>query len=120
MAYFAKVNQGLVEQVIVAEAEFFDTFIDVSPGEWVESSNEGSFRKNPASIGFAYDEDRDAFIPPKPYISWLLNEDTCLWESPIGGAPITLDPEGNQEVFFMWNEEAQIWDEATTNWKEIN
>jgi hypothetical protein len=92
MAHFAKVNNGIVEQVIVAEPEFFQNFVDSSPGEWIQTSYntyggqhpEGRpLRKNYAGVGFTYDSVRDAFIPPKPYASWVLNEETCLWESPI-------------------------------------
>ena len=91
MAHFAKVNNGVVVQVIVAEPEFFDIFVDSSPGQWLQTSyntyggvhvNGGTpLRKNYAGLGFTYDAStRDAFIPPKPYASWTLNEDTCLWE----------------------------------------
>jgi len=92
MAHFAKVNNGVVVQVIVAEPEFFDTFVDSSPGEWLQTSyntyggvhvNGGTpLRKNYAGIGFTYNRTLDAFIPPKPYASWTLNEDTCLWNAP--------------------------------------
>ena len=92
MAHFAKVNNGVVVQVIVAEPEFFDTFVDSSPGEWLQTSyntyggvhvNGGTpLRKNYAGVGFTYDRTLDAFIPPKPYASWTLNEDTCLWDAP--------------------------------------
>jgi len=92
MAHFAKVLDGKVTQVIVAEPEFFQNFVDSSPGEWIQTSYnthggqhpEGRpLRKNYAGIGYTYDSQRDAFIPPKPYASWVLNEETCLWESPI-------------------------------------
>ena len=92
MAHFAKVNNGVVVQVIVAEPEFFDIFVDSSPGEWLQTSynthggvhaNGGTpLRKNYAGVGFTYDSTLDAFIPPKPYASWTLNEDTCLWDAP--------------------------------------
>ena len=91
MSHFAKVCDGKVVQVIVAEQEFFDTFVDTSPGEWIQTSYnthggqhpEGRpLRKNYAGIGFTYDRERDAFIPPKPDDSWVLNEETCLWEEP--------------------------------------
>ena len=91
MSHFAKVCDGKVVQVIVAEPEFFDTFVDTSPGEWVQTSYntkgghhpEGRpLRKNYAGIGFTYDRERDAFIPPKPEGDWVLNEETCLWEEP--------------------------------------
>jgi hypothetical protein len=64
------------------------------------------FRKNHASVGFTYDETRDAFIPPKPYNSWILNEDTCLWEAPV--AKPTTELESNQ--YFVWNESILNWD----------
>jgi len=88
MAHFAKVLNGIVTQVIVAEPEFFDTFVDSSPGEWIQTSYnthggqhpEGRpLRKNYAGIGFTYDRERDAFIPPKPEGDYALDEETCLW-----------------------------------------
>jgi len=60
------------------------------------------FRKNHAAIGYTYDEDRDAFIPPKPFNSWILNEDTCLWESPVAR------PTDGQR--YQWNESTKTWD----------
>lgn len=93
MGHFAKVINGIVEQVIVAEPEFFDTFIDSSPGKWIQTSynTQGGvhtlggtpLRKNYAGIGFTYDSVRDAFIPPKPEGEYLLNEETCLWEEAL-------------------------------------
>ena len=114
MAHFAKVVDGIVTQVIVAEPEFFETFVDSSPGEWIQTSynthggvhaNGGTpLRKNYAGIGYSYDRTKDAFIPPKPFASWVLNDDTCLWDAPTSrptdGKPYT-------------------WDEATTSWKEL-
>lgn len=91
MSHFAKVVNGIVTQVIVAEPEFFETFIDSSPGEWIQTSYntrggqhpEGRpLRKNYAGIGYTYDKERDAFIPPKEDDSLVLNEETCLWEVP--------------------------------------
>ena len=114
MSHFAKVCDGIVTQVIVAEPEFFTTFVDSSPGEWIQTSYntyggqhpEGRpLRKNYAGIGFTYDSVRDAFIPPKPFASWTLNEDTCLWD-----APVAYPDDGKQYT----------WDEATTNWVEVN
>jgi hypothetical protein len=83
MAHYAKVSNSLVTQVIVAEADFFDSFIDSSPGEWLQTSYSGSIRKNYAGIGFTYDATRDAFYAPQPYPSWTLVEDTCQWNPPI-------------------------------------
>lgn len=113
MAHFAKVNNGIVEKVIVAEPEFFDTFVDSTPGEWIQTSYntrggqhpEGRpLRKNYAGVGFTYDRDRDAFIPPKPFASWVLNEDTCLWNAPV---PYPSDGKNYR------------WDEDTTSWIEV-
>lgn len=110
MAHYAKVREGIVEQVIVADPEFFKTFVDSSPGEWIQTSyntrggihSDGGapLRKNFAGIGYTYDEQRDAFIPPKPYPSWLLDEDTCLWVPPV---PF---PGGDNIV---WDEGRQAW-----------
>ena len=112
MAHFAKVVDGIVTQVIVAEPEFFDTFTDSSPGEWIQTSYNTyggvhklggtPLRKNYAGTGFTYDKTRDAFIPPQPYPSWTLNEETCLWDSPV---PYPTDGE-----LYIWNEETQTWD----------
>jgi hypothetical protein len=113
MAHFAKVNNGIVEQVIVAEPEFFETFVDTSPGEWIQTSYntrggqhpEGRpLRKNYAGIGYTYDRERDAFIPPKPFASWLLNEDTCLWDPPVA---------------YSEDGKRYTWDEPTTSWVEF-
>lgn len=88
MSHFAKVVNGIVTQVIVAEPEFFDTFVDSSPGQWIQTSYnthggqhpEGRpLRKNYAGIGYTYDAERDAFIPPKPEGDYALDEETCLW-----------------------------------------
>jgi len=92
MSHFAKVCNGVVVNVLVAEPEFFQTFVDSSPGEWIQTSYntyggqhpEGRpLRKNFAGIGFTYDRVRDAFIPPKPEGDYILNEETCLWEEVI-------------------------------------
>lgn len=115
MAHFAKVKNGVVEQVIVAEPEFFQTFIDTSPGEWIQTSynTQGGvhiqggtpLRKNYAGIGFTYDRARDAFIPPKPFPSWVLDEDSCLWS-----APVPMPTDGNP---YDWDEAQQQWIEVT-------
>ena len=126
MAHFAKVQDGIVTQVIVAEPEFFDTFVDNSPGRWVKTSynmhggiyydpitnqpaedqsvivdDEARGRKNYAGQGYIYDTVRDAFIPPQPYASWLLNETSCLWEAPV------VYP--NDSNMYIWNEETTSW-----------
>lgn len=113
MSHFAKVCDGIVTQVIVAEQEFFNTFVDSSPGEWIQTSYnthggqhpEGRpLRKNYAGIGYSYDHVRDAFIPPKPYASWVLNEETCLWDAPI--------PYPTDGKIYRWDENTQQWVET--------
>ena len=102
MSYFAKVKNGKVIKVIVAEQDFFNTFIDDEPGQWIETFKNGSQRKNFASEDYTYDVDKDAFIPPKPFDSWLLNETTCRWEAPDNR------PDDGQS--YNWNEETTSWD----------
>lgn len=120
MSHFAKVVSGTVTQVIVAEPEFFNTFVDSSPGEWIQTSyntrggvhynpnsntpsddQSKALRKNYAGIGYTYDAQRDAFIPPKPYASWTLNESSCLWEAPT--------PYPNDDRMYTWNESTTSW-----------
>jgi hypothetical protein len=115
MSHFAKVVSGVVTQVIVAEPEFFETFVDSNPGEWIQTSynTHGGehrlggvpLRKNYASAGYTYDAELDAFIPPKPFDSWTLNEDACLWQSPV--------PVPDDSKVYVWNEEATSWDEVS-------
>jgi len=104
MAIYAKVNNEVVDRVIVAEAEFFDTFVDSSPGKWIETSRDGSIRKNFAGIGMTYDKTRDAFMLLQPFASWTLNETTCKWEPPV-----TMPDD----------DKVYDWNEATTNWVEV-
>jgi hypothetical protein len=72
--------------------------------KWYKTSYNGNYRKNFAGIGYTYDNQRDAFIPPKPYPSWTLNEDTCNWESPV--------PFPQDGKMYQWNEITQQWIEA--------
>ena len=114
MAHYAKVNNGIVEQVIVAEAEFFDTFVDSSPGTWIQTSyntfgnqhklNGTPLRGNYAGIGFTYDQVNDVFYAPQPYPSWTLDESTWLWEAPT--------PYPTDDKNYRWNE-------STTSWVEV-
>jgi hypothetical protein len=123
MAHYAKVKDGVVTQVIVAEPEFFDTFVDNEPGEWLQTSyntfggkhfdpdtgeeDDGTpLRMNYAGVGFTYDRDKDAFIPPQTYPSWVLNEDTCLWEPPV-----EMPSDGK---YYKWGEETTSWIEVIT------
>ena len=114
MSHFAKVLDGKVTKVIVAEPEFFNTFVDTSPGEWIQTSyntfgnqhkNGGTpLRGNYAGIGYTYDRTNDVFYSPKPFASWILNESTWLWEAPVAM------PDDDKKY---------QWDEATISWKEI-
>ena len=118
MAYFAKLGTGnIVEQVIsinnavitdangAEQEQLGNDFINNLYGSrdvWKQTSYNGNIRKNFAAIGYSYDQTRDAFIPPKPYNSWILNETTCLWE-----APVALPDTENR---YNWNEETTTWD----------
>ena len=117
MAHFAKIDSNnIVEIVHVVNNEVIkkeDGTEDEAKGKeflnslfgsatWVQTSYNNNFRKNYAGVGYTYDSTRDAFIPPKPYNSWVLNEDTCQWESPVEF------PDANNR--YNWNEENQEWD----------
>jgi len=112
MAHFAKVDQGKVIKVIVAEQDYIDNLIDTVPGNWIQTSynthvgvhkNGGTpLRKNFAGIGMIYDQIRDAFYEQQPYPSWTLNEDTCVWQPP------TSMP--NDDKMYAWNESTTTWD----------
>ena len=122
MAHFAKVDENnLVTQVIVIEQDMIDTGNWGNPSSWIQTyyntragvhnapnshTPDGgvALRKNYAGIGYTYDETRDAFIPPKPYSSWVLVADTCQWE-----APIAYPDDGKK----------YMWDEDVTNWVEV-
>jgi hypothetical protein len=125
MGNFAKITNGIVVQVIAAEPEFFNTFVDSSPGEWIQTSyntkggvhyqpnssipsedQSKALRKNYAGIGYSYDKQKDAFIPPKPFNSWILNEDTCIWNAPVAMPTTVL--ENNQ--YYFWNESTLSWE----------
>ena len=112
MAHFAKLGIGnIIETVEVVSNDIATTeqagidFLNNLHGSrdvWKQTSYNGNTRKNYAGIGYTYDEDRDAFIPPKPYASWILNEDTCLWE-----APSAMPDDDNK---YTWNESTTTWD----------
>jgi hypothetical protein len=114
MAHYAKVNNGIVEKVIVAEVDFFNTFVDSSPGTWLQTSynTHGNqhklggtpLRGNYAGIGFTYDATHDVFYAPQPFPSWTLNESTWLWEAPVA---------------YPTDGKLYKWDESITNWKEV-
>lgn len=120
MGHHAKVLDGKVIQVIVAEPEFFNTFVDSSPGSWIQTSYNTrggvhygpdgepdggeALRGNYAGVGYSYDHVNDVFYAPQPYASWTLNQTTWLWEPPVA-----YPADGQQYV----------WDEATVNWKPV-
>jgi hypothetical protein len=113
MSHFAKVLDGKVTQVIVAEPEFFETFIDSSPGTWIQTSYntlgnqhpEGRpLRGNFASVGYTYDSTHDVFYAPQRYPSWVLNQTTWQWEAPT---PYPTDGKKYD------------WDEPSLSWKEV-
>lgn len=118
MAHFAKVVYGVVTEVIVAEQDYVDTLPDAST--WLQTSyntrggvhydpvtknpspdQSKALRKNYAGIGYIYDRERDAFIPPRPYPSWTLDEQMCLWEPPV--------PYPENQYLYNWNEETLSW-----------
>ena len=122
MAHFAKVENGIVTQVIVAEQEFINSGAVGNPENWIQTSYNTyggvhllggtPLRKNFAGIGFSYNTEIDAFIPPKPleYESWVLNEEKCIWEPPV-----ERPDDGN---LYYWNEELLEWallDESLIN-----
>jgi hypothetical protein len=115
MSHFARVTaQGIVEQVIVAEQDFINTLSDKT--SWIQTSynthggvhtlGDTPLRKNYAGVGYTYDSVRDAFIPPKPYASWVLNENTCLWDAPT--------PYPTDGKTYNWDENTQQWAEIGT------
>ena len=119
MSHFAKVCDGKVLRVIVAEKEFFDTYVDDTPGEWIQTSYNTrggkhygadgqpdggvALRGNYAGIGYTYDRTNDVFYPAAPYASWVLNNTTWSWE-----APVAMPTDGK----------TYAWDEASVNWVE--
>jgi hypothetical protein len=112
MSHFAKVDENnIVTQVIVAEQDFINTGAVGDPRSWVQTSyntsagvhrNGGTpLRYNYAGIGYLYHPDADAFSPPQPYASWVLNTTTYLWDPPV--------PMPNDGKIYFWNEDAQAW-----------
>tara|TARA_R110002126_G_scaffold251204_1_gene394201 strand:+ start:326 stop:682 length:357 start_codon:yes stop_codon:yes gene_type:complete len=114
MAHYAQTENNIVTQVIVvdnndilddqgneSESVGAQFCVNLLGGVWIQTSYNSNFRKNYASIGYTYDETRDAFIPPQPYSSWTLNGETCQWK-----APVPYPDDGNE-----YN-----WDEGTTQW----
>jgi hypothetical protein len=120
MAHFAKIENGIVTQVIVvANEDCVDSegveqeSIGVAfcqnlfGGNWKQTSYNANFRKNYAGIEYSYDPQRNAFIPPQPFASWVLNEETCRWEAPVP-VPENTDVQDSFSIY--------VWDEDTLNW----
>ena len=117
MSHFAKVLDGKVTQVIVAEPDFFDTFVDTSPGQWLQTSYNTrggvhygadgqpdggvALRGNYAGLGYTYDGLHDVFYAPQPFPSWILNQTTWLWDAP------TLYPTDGK--LYQWDEPTKSW-----------
>lgn len=110
MSHYAKVLNGQVTQVIVAEADFFDTFVDTSPGTWIKTSynthgnqhpNGTPLRGNYAGVGYTYDSVNDVFYAAQPYPSWILNESTWTWEAPT--------PMPTDDQMYKWDENTVSW-----------
>jgi hypothetical protein len=112
MSHWAEINESnIVLRVLVGNNndvnEGYDWLIENLGGTWVKTSYNAAtngFRKNYAGLGYTYDEVRDAFIPPKPFESWILNEDTCQWTAPVD---------------YPVDDKNYMWDEPTVSWKEI-
>ena len=126
MAHYAKVTNGKVVKVIVAEASFFDNFVDDSPGSWIKTSyntrggvhyqpdsnipsedQSKALRGNYAGIGYIYDSSLDAFYPPQPFNSWTLNTGSFTWEAPVEYP--TGDATGSYTGSYGWSEDEQNW-----------
>ena len=114
MSHFAKVVDGKVVNVIVAEQEFFNTFVDSSPGTWIQTSYNTHGNKHPedrplrgnyAGLGYTYDATNDVFYAPQPYPSWTLNNTTWTWEAPVAMP--------TDSKIYKWNESITNWEEVT-------
>jgi hypothetical protein len=109
MAHWAEIDENnIVIRVTVGDNnepdEGYQWLIDNLGGTWIKTSYNGNIRKNYAAIGMTYDAERDAFITPKPFNSWILNEETCNWEAPV--------PYPNDDNIYTWDEETLSWEEV--------
>ena len=117
MAHFAKLENNVVTQVIVvsnqdilneqgkeSEEKGIAFCSNLLGGTWLQTSYNGTIRKNYAGIGYTYDEGRDAFIAPKPFVSWILDEVTCQWKAPVD---------------MPTDDKKYTWDEEDTSWVEV-
>jgi hypothetical protein len=105
MSHFAKVVDGIVTDVIVAEQEFIDSGAVGNPAQWIQTSYNASIRKNYAGIGYLYNEELDIFIEPKPFESWLLDTENGTWKAPVN--------KPTDDKKYIWNEETLSWEEST-------
>ena len=106
MSHYAKLDSNsIVENVIVAEQDFINSGVVGDAFLWVQTSYNGNFRGKYATIGDTWDKVNERFVSPQPYNSWLLDEDTCLWQAP------TAYPEG--DAMYTWNEDTLAWVEVT-------
>jgi hypothetical protein len=108
-------NELLDENGVEQEAKGQEFCRNLFGGTWVQTSYNGNKRKNYAGEGFTYDSQRDAFIPPQPFPSWVLNEDTCQWDAPV---PYPIDGVSSMTAEANPDESPKVyrWDEATTSW----
>ena len=108
MSHWAEIDENnIVTRVLVgnnSEPDEGEAFMNSLGGTWVKTSYNGTIRKNYAGIGYSYDAERDAFIAPKPFDSWILDEDTCRWEAPVA---------------YPTDGKTYIWNEDNTNWEEV-
>ena len=109
MAHFAEIDENnIVLRVLVTDNDFpnegYDWLVENLGGTWVQTSYNSTIRKNFASIGYSYDQDRDAFIRPQPFPSWVLDEDTCQWAAPVARP--------TDDKLYNWDEESQQWIEV--------
>lgn len=107
MSYFARINKQtkIVEEVIRATKAYVDSLDDSE--DWVQTSYNNNFKKQYAGVGFVYDEVTNSFKPPKPFPSWIFNEDIWDWEAPVPKPP---GGELNGRTLTTWNEDRQLWD----------
>jgi hypothetical protein len=105
MSHYAKIINGIVTDVIVADQEFIDSGAVGNPTQWIQTSYNASIRKNYAGIGYLYNEELDIFIEPKPFQSWLLDIENGTWKAPVD------KPDDNKN--YIWNEESLSWEEST-------
>ena len=119
MANFAKLGKGNIVLTVhvvsndiatteQAGVDFLNTLYKTRD-VWKQTSYNGNIRKNYAGVGFTYDQTRDAFIPPKPFNSWILNEETCLWDAPVAKPELTQEQIDNNN-YYIWNEETKQWE----------